>query len=168
MNEIPFALFDKRRCSIFLSGSGKEDFFKHTCASMLVEAQASAPGAVMKVKLCGSRSIICKKARILRRDLAAQCSSQRAEAECTQVFVEVAHPRRQGKRLNARSFGAFGQCRERRVTRGIGVAGDVEPKQRQREQKGGKVIGRERGSHRHGRQRIATISVTEVATPHSL
>ena len=56
-----------------------------------------------------------------------------------QVLVEVAHPRRQGKRLNARSFGAFDQCRERRVTRGIGVAGDVEPTQRRREQKGGKT-----------------------------
>jgi hypothetical protein len=40
-------------------------------------------------------------------------------------------------------------------TRGIGVAGDVEPAQRRWEQKGGKVIGRERGSHRHGRQRTA-------------
>ena len=64
-------------------------------------------------------------------------------------------PRRQGKRLDARCFGAFGQCRERHVTRGIGVAGDVEPAQRRREQKGGKVVGRERGSHRHGRQRTA-------------
>jgi hypothetical protein len=44
MNEISFPLLDKWRCSISLGGSGKEDFFKHTCASMLVEAQASAPG----------------------------------------------------------------------------------------------------------------------------
>src|SRR5712672_1792454 len=60
------------------------------------------------------------KAPILRRELDAQCRSQRAEAECAQVLVEVTHPRRQGKRLNARCFGAFGQCRQRRVTRGIG------------------------------------------------
>ena len=40
MNEISFPLLDKRRCSIFLSGSGKEDVVKHTCASMLMEAQA--------------------------------------------------------------------------------------------------------------------------------
>jgi hypothetical protein len=79
----------------------------------------------------------------------------RAEAEHTQVLVEVAHPRRQGKRLNARCFSAFGQCGRGHATRGIGVAGDVEPPQRQREQKGGKVVGRERGSHRHGRHRTA-------------
>ena len=72
-----------------------------------------------------------------------------------QVFVEVAGPRRQGKRLDARSFGTFGQCRERRVTRGIGVARDVEPTQRRREQKSGEVISRERSGHRHGRQRTA-------------
>ncbi len=72
-----------------------------------------------------------------------------------QVLVEVAQPRRQGKHLNARCFSAFGQCRERHVTRGIGVAGDVKPTQRRREQKGGKVVGRERGGHRHGRQRTA-------------
>jgi hypothetical protein len=41
------------------------------------------------------------------------------------------------------------------VTRGIGIAGDVEPAQRRREQKGGKVVGRERGGHRHGSQRTA-------------
>src|SRR5260221_3348256 len=29
MNEISFALVDKWRCSILVSGSGKEDFFKH-------------------------------------------------------------------------------------------------------------------------------------------
>ena len=73
---------------------------------MLVEAQAFASGAVMKVTLRRSRSIICKKAPILRRELDAQCRSQRAEAECTQVLVEVAHPRRQRKHLNARRFGA--------------------------------------------------------------
>ena len=64
------------------------------------------------------------------RDLDTQCRSQRAEAKCTQVFIEVAHPRRQGKRLDACSFGAFGQCRERYVTRGVGVAGDLEATQR--------------------------------------
>jgi hypothetical protein len=46
-----------------------------------------------------------------------------AEAEHTQVLVEVAHPRRQGKRLNARCFSAFGQCGRGHATRGIGVAG---------------------------------------------
>ncbi len=61
MNEISFPLLNKWRCSISLSGSGKEDFFKHTCASMLVEAQESAPGAVMIVMLCRSRPIICGK-----------------------------------------------------------------------------------------------------------
>ena len=101
------------------------------------------------------RSLAHEANDILRRELDAQCRPQRAEAECTQVLVEVAYPRRQGKRLNARSFGAFGQCRERHVTRGIGVAHDVEPTQRRREQKGGKVVGRERGSHRHGGQRTA-------------
>ena len=92
---------------------------------------------------------------ILRRELDAQRRPKRVEAESTQVLVEVAHPRRQGKRLNARSFGAFGQCRERLVTGCIGVAGDVEPAQLWREQQGGEVVGRERGSHRHGRQRTA-------------
>ena len=43
-------------------------------------------------------------------------------------------------RFNARRFGAFGQCRERRVARGIGVARDVEPTQCRREQKRGKVV----------------------------
>jgi hypothetical protein len=51
MNEISFALVDKWRSSILVSGSGKEDFFKHACASVRVEAQASAPGAAMKVTL---------------------------------------------------------------------------------------------------------------------
>ena len=41
---------------------------------------------------------------ILRRELDAQCRPKRAEAERTQVLVEVAHPWRQGKRLNARCF----------------------------------------------------------------
>jgi hypothetical protein len=40
MNEISFPLLDKRRCSISLSGSGKEDFFKHNRASMLMETPA--------------------------------------------------------------------------------------------------------------------------------
>jgi hypothetical protein len=66
-----------------------------------------------------------------------------------QVIVEVAHPRRQGKRLNARSFGAFGQCRERHVTGGIGVAHDVEPTQCVREQDGSEVVGGECCRHRH-------------------
>src|ERR1700687_1444586 len=107
MNEVSFPLLDKWRCSISLSGSGQEDFFKHTCASMLVEAQASAPDAVIKVMLRRSRSIVCKKAPVLRRELDAQCRPKRAEAECAQVLVEVAPPRRQGKRLNARCFGTF-------------------------------------------------------------
>src|SRR5712671_1890924 len=186
MNEISFPLLDKWRCSISLSGSGKEDFFKHTCASMLVEAQASAQGAVMKVilrrpqpstpalsggrgaaiallkagaawsgmGLAGSartaqtrhlsprpgRSLAHEANDILRRELDAQRRPKRAGAECTQVLVEVAHPRRQGKRLNARCFGAFGQCRERHVTRGIGVAHDVEPAQCVREQDGSEVV----------------------------
>jgi len=36
MNEIAFALVDKWRGSILVSGSGKEDFFKHACASVQV------------------------------------------------------------------------------------------------------------------------------------
>jgi hypothetical protein len=47
---------------------------------------------------------------ILWRELDAQCRPQRAEAECMQVLVEVTRLRRQGKRLNARSFGAFGNA----------------------------------------------------------
>jgi len=38
MTKVSFPLLDKRRCSISFGVSGKEDFFKHTCASMLVEA----------------------------------------------------------------------------------------------------------------------------------
>jgi hypothetical protein len=53
MNEISFPLLDERRCSIFLSGSGKEDFFEHDWASKLVEAQSSA----MNVILGRSRSL---------------------------------------------------------------------------------------------------------------
>ena len=85
----------------------------------------------------------------------AQCRPQRAGAGGLHVLVEVAPPRRQGKRLDTRDLGAFGQCRERRVARGIGVAGDVEPTQRRREQKGGKMVGRERRRHGHGGQRTA-------------
>jgi hypothetical protein len=55
------------------------------------------------------------------------------DAEGAQVFVEDTQPGRQGERLNARCFGAFGQRRQRHVAGGIGVAGDVEPAQRQRE-----------------------------------
>jgi hypothetical protein len=40
MNEISFPLLDERRCSIFLGGFGKEDFFKHLRASVLMEAGA--------------------------------------------------------------------------------------------------------------------------------
>jgi hypothetical protein len=47
MAKISFPLLDKRRCPVSLSVSGKEDFFKHTCASMLLEAQASVPGVAM-------------------------------------------------------------------------------------------------------------------------
>ena len=63
---------------------------------------------------------------ILRRKLDEQCRSERAGAERTQVLVEVAPPRRQGKRLNARCFGTFGQCRERHVACRIGVGQAVE------------------------------------------
>ena len=51
MAKIPRPRFGKRRRSIHLCGLGKEDFFKHTCASMLVEAQASATDAVTIVIL---------------------------------------------------------------------------------------------------------------------
>jgi DNA-binding MarR family transcriptional regulator len=119
MNEISFPLLNKWRCSISLSGSGKEDFFKHACASMLVEAQASAPSIVMTVILRRSAQSSVEKALIDWCDLDTQCRLQRVEAECTQVLVEVAHPRRQGKRLNAHSIGAFGQCHERHVTRSV-------------------------------------------------
>ena len=53
-----------------------------------------------------------------------------AEAEGAEICVEVSCQRRQGKRLDARCFGASGQCRERHVTRRIGVACDIEPTQR--------------------------------------
>jgi hypothetical protein len=62
MNKISLPLLDKWRCSISLSGSGKEDFFKHTRASMLVEARDSVQGALMKIMLRKSCSIICGKA----------------------------------------------------------------------------------------------------------
>ena len=51
MAKISFPLLDKRFCSISFGVSGKEDFFKHTCASMVVKAQASAADAVTKVML---------------------------------------------------------------------------------------------------------------------
>jgi hypothetical protein len=62
MNEISLALLNKWRCSISHSGSGKEDFFKHDRVSMLLEARASVQGAVMKIMLRRSCSIICGKA----------------------------------------------------------------------------------------------------------
>jgi len=95
---------------------------------MLVEAQASAPGVGMKGMLRRRRSISSKKATIPRRELDAQRGPKRAEAECTQVLVEVAQPRRQGERLNARCCGAFGQGCERHVACGVGVARDVDPR----------------------------------------
>lgn len=77
---------------------------------------------------------------IHRRDLVLQLGSQVSEAEGLQVFVEVAHARRQSERLDACGFGTLGQCRKRHVTRGVSVAGDVEPAQCGRKQKGGKVV----------------------------
>ena len=50
---------------------------------------------------------------------------------------------------------ALGQSRHRRVAGRIGVAGDIEPAQRQREQHGGEVVGRKRRGHRQGRQHAA-------------
>jgi hypothetical protein len=51
MNEISFPLLDKWRCSISLSGSRKEDFFKHIRTSMLMAVYGSAPDAMMEVML---------------------------------------------------------------------------------------------------------------------
>ena len=75
-------------------------------------ARTAEPTSVIRP----GRSPAHKANDILRRELDAQRRPKRAEAEGTQVLVEVAHPRRQGERLNARGFGAFGQCRERLVT----------------------------------------------------
>ena len=44
------------------------------------------------------------------------------------------------------------QIGHRAIASRIGVAGDVEPTQRRREQHGGEMRGRERGRHRHGRE----------------
>jgi hypothetical protein len=57
--------------------------------------------------------------------------------------------------LDAGGLGAFGQDRQRVFACGVGVTGDVEPAQRQREQDGGKVIGRECGGHWQSRQRAS-------------
>ncbi len=52
-------------------------------------------GRVMKVLSPRAvRSLAHEANDILRRELATQCRSQRAEAECTQVLVEVAPARR--------------------------------------------------------------------------
>ena len=40
MNEISFPLLGERPSSIFLGGFGKEDFFKHIRASVLMEARS--------------------------------------------------------------------------------------------------------------------------------
>lgn len=63
---------------------------------------------------------------------------------------------RQGKGFNAPRFSASGQCRERHVACGVGVAGDVEPEQRRREQKGCKLVGQERQAVRLGKASIDT------------
>ena len=71
--------------------------------------------------------LIVEQRVILRRELGVQRGPQLAEPEGLQVVVEVAPSRRQGQHLDARRCRAFGQCRERPVARGIGVANDVEP-----------------------------------------
>ena len=57
---------------------------------------------------------------------AARSSSRPKRA---QILVEVAEPGRQCDRLDAGRLCTFGQSRHRRVTGGIGVAGDIEPAQ---------------------------------------
>jgi hypothetical protein len=46
MNEISLPLLDKWRCSISLSGSGKEDFFKHDRISISMETRSCRQLAV--------------------------------------------------------------------------------------------------------------------------
>jgi len=55
MNEISFPLLYKWRCSISLNGSGKENFFKHNRASVLMEAQPRLQRAVKK--LCCAQAV---------------------------------------------------------------------------------------------------------------
>ena len=84
-----------------LSGAG------HSAAITLLKAGAALSGMASPDRPGRPRHAICdsvlavprriKANDILRRELDAQCRPQRAEAECAQVLVEIAHPRRQGK-----------------------------------------------------------------------
>jgi hypothetical protein len=63
MPEIARSLFRQRRRSLLLNGSGKvEELFKHDCVPLFMEAQPWLQGAVKKIMLRRSRSIIHSKA----------------------------------------------------------------------------------------------------------
>ena len=72
-----------------------------------------------------------EKALIHWRELDTQCRLQFAKAECTQLS-SLKSPIR-GDRASASMPAAserFGECHERHVTQGVGIAGDVEAAQR--------------------------------------
>ena len=84
---------------------------------------------------------------VLWYELKPQRCAEGFEAKDVQIFVEIAHPRRQRNRFNAGLYRALRENRLYGISGSIVIAGDIEPTQARWQHHRCEMISRKRGRH---------------------